>query len=692
MQEDKYREQRQAVIDLFRMYDKSRKKFLQSLNLSIDALDDDDVEGVQKEVDKLKANEYFLAVVGESKSGKSAFINALLGKPILPTGVLQCTSGIIEIVDTDNDQHKKKVYLKVKYAVQPETEKVEYEASLDSDTTPLQTRLKEIAAIKEEYRSLPTFQINQYLIDEKQIDDSLVQKICKELLPKDKKELDKEGNNPYKLSNEKFAQRVAKYLDEYKDLTKIPVGIYVGYPVGLKFANIRIVDTPGVNARGGLKDATIEHIIKANAVIFIHLLKNIASESLQDFFKKSVPKQAYENTFLFLTHKAHATKEAVEKTLAEAKQLFPDIQDGRIVAVDSMLKLISDELAAVQSLDVLMEDEEKRKLLADYAWRLKGDVSEIQPAVFKESNFEEVQNLLNQFSGQALRKQLEWVVKQVANGYKQQQEDYARHIKLQQQKTELSKAPEQFDHEIDRLKKLLEDYNQRLITFSKNKRAEYLGKGNKVVEEKFSRMAEKYEKLLDDACNEDEVRKHVMDYCTDCEKEATDCTTKLNWEYQAEMKKVGTEFETIHFISPHQISPPQISLVSISKKAEEQAYAGTDSWGEIVKIMHSKFLYAKDYYFKDREKFINALIGEAKSSVTESAGKMPGKIGEIFGSYDKEFNEKLKRIIKERQAAYEQLKQDKDDAEKLRQLEHNRETVVEQLKKIEYMNGQLSQA
>ena len=48
--------------------------------------------------DKLRKNRFNLAVLGQTKRGKSSFINALLGARILPTGVLPLTSVITRVI------------------------------------------------------------------------------------------------------------------------------------------------------------------------------------------------------------------------------------------------------------------------------------------------------------------------------------------------------------------------------------------------------------------------------------------------------------------------------------------------------------------------------------------------------------------------------------------------------------------
>jgi ABC-type polysaccharide/polyol phosphate transport system ATPase subunit len=98
-----YEHQRQTVIDSFNLYENSRKKLRDSTGQS-DGRSEKDLQILKKDVELVAENKYLLTIVGESKSGKSAFINGLLKQQILPTRVLQCTSAILEILDTDNEQ------------------------------------------------------------------------------------------------------------------------------------------------------------------------------------------------------------------------------------------------------------------------------------------------------------------------------------------------------------------------------------------------------------------------------------------------------------------------------------------------------------------------------------------------------------------------------------------------------------
>ena len=95
-----YRNHRDNVIDLFENYKVKRGE-----------LDDGvDIKFLESRIKSLRNDKFTLAVAGEVKSGKSTFINALLGAEILPSDVLQASSAIVEIFKSE------KSFLKVKYA------------------------------------------------------------------------------------------------------------------------------------------------------------------------------------------------------------------------------------------------------------------------------------------------------------------------------------------------------------------------------------------------------------------------------------------------------------------------------------------------------------------------------------------------------------------------------------------------
>jgi len=148
MKFDEYSKKRDAILKLFDKYKKAREEN------SNDAVD---MELLENKVDNLKNNKFLVAVVGEVSSGKSTFLNVLLGDDILPTDILQNTSDIIEIFEA------KEQYLEVRYA-DGHIEKIEDDLSTP-EKNEAYDKLKEIAAVKEEYRDLPVAILKHFLVE-----------------------------------------------------------------------------------------------------------------------------------------------------------------------------------------------------------------------------------------------------------------------------------------------------------------------------------------------------------------------------------------------------------------------------------------------------------------------------------------------------------------------------------------------
>lgn len=105
---------------------------------------------IQTQAEKIQAEVFNLMVLGEAKSGKSTFINAYLGKEVVPMDVRQCTSAIIKI--HRGNQFK----LEAKTAGGGKTVIEGYDK--------IRTFLKEHAAISDKYRNIPITTINNEIL------------------------------------------------------------------------------------------------------------------------------------------------------------------------------------------------------------------------------------------------------------------------------------------------------------------------------------------------------------------------------------------------------------------------------------------------------------------------------------------------------------------------------------------------
>lgn len=88
-----YRQNKEDVLSLYRAYEEFCKKADVSVN-----------ESMRSEAKKIEDEVFNLMILGEAKSGKSTFINAYLGREVVPMDVRQCTSAIIRIKNGETFQ------------------------------------------------------------------------------------------------------------------------------------------------------------------------------------------------------------------------------------------------------------------------------------------------------------------------------------------------------------------------------------------------------------------------------------------------------------------------------------------------------------------------------------------------------------------------------------------------------------
>lgn len=183
----------------------------------------------------IKNNEFKVAVVGKVKAGKSTFINALLGEPLMPSDIREATCAIVEIVMSDTkhiatrflDGHEEKVH--------------------DDLTTPnvdeAHEFLKKVASVQEKYRDLPIAKLNDLL--EKHYDKTRKEAVFEEG-DVEKWIAEENPENIHNVQPDEFNRKIKEYLTEHKSGKDIPLSITVGFPHNLKFDQLRIVDTPGM--------------------------------------------------------------------------------------------------------------------------------------------------------------------------------------------------------------------------------------------------------------------------------------------------------------------------------------------------------------------------------------------------------------------------------------------------------------
>ena len=272
-------------------------------------------------------NGYFtLAIVGKMSAGKSTFINAFLGnKNILPTGHFQTTC----------------VLTKIEYSEKESIEIIYGDGHKETINGDISGKLGKLVAIEDQYSSLPVNDINKLIIKGWNKSKICDQKIVKGLEATSCREINR--------------QPLEQYIDSHSK-SKIAKEVTIKYPLQEDCEGWRIVDTPGVEAVGGIDMETMEFLTTQNeygsnnvdAIIFLHKgTDNIEDKSINDFVKdvfKSLSEDAKKRIFFVVTNAADDTFQNIEEEyMRKAKALFVEpygIKEERLIPVDSLMEIL----------------------------------------------------------------------------------------------------------------------------------------------------------------------------------------------------------------------------------------------------------------------------------------------------------------------------------------------------------------
>lgn len=359
---------------------------------------DSSLVALSEQAKKIEEDKFCLIVAGEAKSGKSTFINAYLGNDILPMGVLQCTSSIVEI------RYGKEFVLTASYA--------DGKKAIIKGETKIKAFLEENAALDNDYRDIPVTLINNEII-RKYKDKKIPKEIIEDLLKVAARE------NIHKLPKHIYDKKINDYIKEKQHVWgSLVIKIEITYPFDdVNMRGIRIIDSPGVNAVGRVGDMTASYIETADAIMFLRPITGQAIEanSFKDFLETKSVDRNKNAIFLILTRAASETQSTIDEAHQEFVKIFgaqkKEIRRGivkeQIIPVDSkaelyfnfFTKLTTEEIKAkIKELNA----EQKADNFLRLAW-LDADCKK-EPFLIelkRLSNFSELEQALNIFGRKA---------------------------------------------------------------------------------------------------------------------------------------------------------------------------------------------------------------------------------------------------------------------------------------------------
>lgn len=602
---ENYEQKRLAVLDLANTYLKDRQETEDIVPLK-------EFQAILK---NLQDSKYILAVVGEVKAGKSTFINALLKEEVLPSGVLQNTKAIIEIEKPKEDEKGRK-YIKVVWG-NKDKEGKNIETTFESENTKeLNDYLKTIAAVDERYRDIPTTVIDSYLLDD--IIDPPIEV------------LEKEGEYSSLKGKENL---IKSYIEEYKDKSKIPVEIHYVYPLRYSFSDLVVIDSPGVNAKGGIQKRTKESIYRANAIIFVRSLETPAEHtSFLEFYRETIPDRPKETLFLVFT-KTQGKINQLKLKIKGIKENLPEISEEKIIGVDSLYRLLQFELEKYKSPEELINHyKNQMQELTDLSEKgnnsteasnnnfsfnelserlavLENKLEILEKIPYREnkelffnelkkiSNFDKMEEIIEKFSTQAPLEQLQRILKSIRNGYEYQSKILRDKIKDNETKIE---DPQLFETRIRDYEEALKKYEEDINNFIR-----CLDKKYTVHNAFYMQDINKIKNIINNISKQDSEDK-ITKECEnikDMIRTVTDTVVKkISEEVSNYFIKKGVEFK-----EKYDITIPIVDVNTLKTYAMESAYDEIDEYIDKKKTRlerkwYTLWLYRHTIEYVEKEK------------------------------------------------------------------------------------------
>lgn len=554
------------------------------------------LESIRKKAQKVKADRFNIMIAGESKSGKSTFINAYLGVELLPMDVKQCTSAIIEI------KYGSSFSLKAKYAGGREKSITDEKEARDF--------LKKNAALDDQYRGIPVPTINSEILvksglraREKGKNISISDADIAAMLASPEVQSANIHNYP------DYENRIRDYINKRKDRwEEIVTGIEIAFPFPNEdFRGIHIIDSPGIHARGGVAEITSKYIENADAIIFLKPVTGQSLESTQfSQFMENVSVERNKGAlFLVLTHIADKNGKDLRSLEEEAqKQFSGKLDKDHILFVDSKAELYAKHFAGTENIeDELRRLKDEKNLdpfvLAVYseAYGPIGDGGDFIEKLKEKSRFNKIYQSLEAFGRKAHYMLFVQLLEQIIELYKRLWNDLDFNINLLRQKAEdpneLAKKIAEVKQDLDKIQNQISRGVDRVVQKFRGDEG-YISKTAKEEVEDFLEKVGKIAPDSDTAFNDlERLSLQKIDRFVEVQEELQQQMVKeFDEQLVALSDKSSIPFESLQ---PDFSEETFKEIKEATKsKANETHYYET---GRCVKKTHSYSVYVQEKHF-----------------------------------------------------------------------------------------------
>lgn len=595
-----------------------------------------DHEILLQRIVQMKDEKFNVVVAGEVSSGKSTFINALLGQEILPTSVLQNTNAITELYKSDVSSVEIIYGDGSKETIVDDLETEDIDEAVE--------KLKGSVSVKEKYRRIPTTILDDVILQ----DYSTSKKTVLDDYLKDM--LEKKSNT----SLAGLSELISSYIEEHP-ADKIIRTIRFGYPLKLNFDGFRLIDTPGVNATGGIQDRTYQYMNEANAVIFIHPIKPVESESFHKFVRDNLTERNKDTLFLVLTHAGLYAEGQVDDLYSEAVRLYAEdgneLAPDQIIAVDSVMQLIHSEYSEFTDFNELPD------IVLEKIPRSCNCYDDLQ----RKANFDQMENAIIKFSSRAPFIQIQEILESMNTGYANQE---SIHLEQSQELSEKKKDPQEYANRIESIIGKINDAKARMTHYLNHDIHDKYSSGSKSVwHDRLEERAKNSNRLISNQGSVDSIRNEAIVFMSWLDDFQNSILKELKIDLEIEYSKLGLEIE-----SEYSISLPRLDMNNLISKAKKQAYVNVpvyekrkaDFWDYVslgtARLFRNNEVQTGTINEYDQEKHLMVCKNVMKTQIDKQLSTMRTGFSKVIEQISKEYAKGVTEYVDEKSRSLEKIK------------------------------------
>jgi len=670
-----YKQNKEQVLELYEAFVSIMEKAQKPVD-----------ESIKQQVERIRKEIFNLMILGEANSGKSTFINAYLGKEVVPMDVRQCTSAIIKI--KRGDEFK----LVAESAAGGKTTVTGYDK--------IRAFLKEHAVIPDKYRNIPVTTINNELLI-KYKGNKIPEKIMESFLENEEKD------NIFNMDIGEYKELIRAYIsEEARNWGKIITEIEITYKLPEEMQGITIIDSPGVGAGGNVGKIAEDYIANANAIIFVKSVNGQAleSSSFMNFLRNNCTNRRKEALFLVLTGKSCLQGSEVNRLREQAGEMYKnDIREEKIIFVDSKMQLFLNkcrELGTEERIDEYFDglDEGGDDFApASKCWlKAKGDMVRFEEKMEDESNFKSVQNALERFARTANYLQLIEFLENIEKEYARYKGMFSDALKVAEENLDDPVALEgRIEQKKEEIAEVYNKINKDISDIYKKYTDNINGEG--VIMAEVERRRAEYEEKLDNfrRLSESRIDDQTFDSMKTMSMQTIEDTEEFRREMASRVIKECNE-KLIQYTDDPAMIPAEAYIPNFTEsdfdsinEAAQKATTGAEEVETGVTFKKAKrvpYHHLKEHVKRVADSIHDRLNDEIVPTMTNNVINYVNKCREIY-------TEKLTEHRLELEAEYQKLLEDKENNEKRREkvemLKQGLVAIKEGLGRITEMKGEL---